>query len=479
MGQELQHEHFRKRDFSHFHRALSEETALLQSWFEEGKLDGGAHVVGFELEAWLLDAQHHPAPRNQEFLEKLNHPLVVSELASFNIELNGTPQFLTQTPDPFRKIADELEQTWDACTQQAQQMGMDVAMVGIPPTLQEIQMQLDNMTPVHRYYALNEHMIRLRHGQPTHFLIEGEETFQAVHQDVTMEGAATSLQIHLQVPFEQSVNAYNAALLLSAPMVALCANSPLLFGKPIWAETRIPLFEQAFSIDAFAHRLHGNGRVTFGTGFAKESLFELFAENLEHYPILIADQQLQPAEKMENVHLHNGVIWRWNRPLIGFEENGTPHVRIEHRPVGAGPSLPDTMANVVFFTGAMLALLKHEDIVEEIGIPFETAEENFYTAAKHGLDTIIHWKNGKTVPVRELLRMHLLPLAREGLKDLELAESDWGNWLEMIEGRLQTGQNGAAWQRKFAAQHGRDMDALMQAYLEGQHSGNPVHLWKS
>ncbi len=476
MGKEVTHTEFSEEDFSRFREAVTQETALLKSWFDQGRIQGGERIIGFELEAWLL---HRPqcciAPRNQEFLKELDHPLVVPELCNFNIELNGAPQPLQKYA--FHQMAEELEQTWGCCAQQAKSMGMDVAIAGTLPTLRRDDMVLENMSPLHRYQVMNKLIFERRDNEPLHFLIKGDEdvldTFQ---RNVMMEGTTTSLQIHLQVPFHQTVNAYNAGVLLSAPMVALCANSPFLFGKSLWAETRIPIFEQAIGVDHFDTPKFNTGRVSLGSGFAKESLLELFEENLRDHYIMLPELQSETPEELANLILHNGTIWRWNRPLIDFDDNGEPHLRIEHRPVAAGPTINDIMANIVFFSGVMLALIEHEDVVREIDISFEQAQENFYNAAQYGMDAQVTWKN-RTVPVRELLLESLLPLAKEGLQKSEMDRSDWGVWLDIIEGRIRTAQNGSNWQRKWVGKHGKDMDGLMQTYLENQHSGSPVHEW--
>ncbi|MCB1873748.1 MAG: glutamate--cysteine ligase, partial [Gammaproteobacteria bacterium] len=91
MGQEIADSHFQAADFDAFRQRLRRETLLLKQWFEDGFFSVGEHVIGFELEAWLVDEQAHPAPINQSVLERLNDPLVVPELARFNLEFNGTP----------------------------------------------------------------------------------------------------------------------------------------------------------------------------------------------------------------------------------------------------------------------------------------------------------------------------------------------------------------------------------------------------
>ncbi len=474
MGQEITTDHFQKRDFRRFEQVLAQETELLGAWFSEGQFQGTEPVVGFELEAWLVDRSLRPAPSNAPFLEAMENPLVVPELASFNIEFNGTPQPLSGSP--FALLADELDQTWSEARRVASGMDLGLAMVGILPTIRAEDLTLANMSNMQRYRALNEQVMRMRSGLPLHFHIEGRDHLDLIHHDVMMEAGATSLQIHLQVPFRQSVEAFNAAIRLSAPMVALCANSPYLFGEDLWDDSRIPLFEQAVNVDPLAHSL-GVGRVSFGTGYAEESLFEIFQENLDHYPVMLPICQPEPRAQLSNLMLHNGTIWRWNRPLVGFDAAGRPGLRIEHRVASAGPTPLDVVANSVFFVGLVMGMVQNPERAVST-LPFSVAKENFYLAARHGMAGTVRWEGGRRVAVRELLQQELLPLAVAGFEGLGLERGEWAPWLEIIEGRIDKGQNGALWQREWVAHNGREMAGLLEAYLQEQHSGNPVHQWE-
>ncbi len=472
MGKEITGSHFDQRDFHRFERLLQQETALLASWFDQGMLASSPPVVGLELEAWLLDTALLPAPCNQHFLTALDRALVVPELASFNVEINNHPQPLTGTP--FSRLHDELEQTWEHASRVARSIDRRLAMIGTLPTIEEQHLSLDNISNLQRYRALNEQVMRMRQGYPLQFCIEGNETLLLEHRDVMMEAAATSLQIHLQVPFEQSVDALNNAIRLSAPMVALCANAPYLLGMDLWDDSRIPLFEQAVNVDPLCHRL-GEGRVSFGTGYAEQSLFELFQENLDHYPIMLPIVQDDTIEQLNHLLLHNGTIWRWNRPLVGFDQQHNPHLRIEHRVASAGPTPLDVIANTLFFTGALMGMLNQPDRAAH-QLPFDTARNNFYHAARYGLDSAIIWGE-RTVFLRELLLLELVPLAASGLEQMEIDPADWKPWLELIEERVHSGRNGACWQRQWVSHHGADFTGLTEAYLQWQESGNPVHEW--
>ena len=182
-----------------------------------------------------------------------------------------------------------------------------------------------------------------------------------------------------------------------------------------------------------------------------------------------------PPEAMRHLRLHNGVIWRWNRPLIGFDESGAPHLRVEHRILPAGPTFIDMMANAALYLGLARAIAMSGDGGAG-GLAFADAKRNFYAAARFGLDAKLEWPGEGEIAADRLLLDRLIPDARAGLRDLGVAEADF---LDIIEARVQTRQTGAAWQRKALEARGGDLYGLMAAYCERQRSGAPVHQWET
>ena len=472
MGREIASHHFCKRDFVEFEDRLLRETALLRDWFAAGTFRDRAPAGGFELEVWLVDPLGRPAPVNDAFLGRLQSPLVVPELARFNFEINTPP--IPLHGHALHAMQANLAQTWTRCNDVARTVGAEMLMIGILPTLVDGDLNLGNMSSRERYLALNEQVLRLRRGRPITLDIEGCDRLHMTHENVMLESATTSFQIHLQLTQETAVRYYNASLIVSAPMVAATANSPYLFGHDLWDETRIPVFEQVIAISP--DEAAGSNRVTFGRGYVRESLIECYLENLEDYRILLPMLQDEPLERFSHLRLHNGTLWRWNRPLIGFDVDGTPSLRVEHRVVPAGPSLIDTIANAALYYGLVQDLGTTFPAPEE-QLSFDLAQSNFYAAARHGLRASLTWLDGHSVPAQDLLRDQLLPRARRGLHSLNIASDDINFYLGVIQGRLETGRNGAAWQRAYIAKHGHDMAALTRAYRDGARSGAPVHEW--
>ncbi len=472
MGQEISGTTFSAADAAEFRRRLERETALLRQWLESGRVSSGGPSLGCELEAWLVDREMNPAPQNRHFLARLDDPASSPELAKFNVEFNTVP--LPLHGAVLRELESLLHRILEKADLVADVLGLHVLLIGILPTIADGQLNLANLSELNRYRALNEQVFRLRRGRPVRLSIDGREPLVSVHDDVMLEAATTSFQLHWQIPAADAGRYYNALLMASAPMVAVGANSPFLFGHDLWAETRIPLFEQAVPVggydDAADIPLH---RVGFGTGWIRRSIGEVFEENLQHFPVLLPALLEPSAAGFAHLRLHNGTIWRWNRPLIGFDDDGTPHIRLEHRALPAGPSVPDMVANAALLLGLVETLAADR---QEPGGSFAQAKANFYVAARHGLSARLWWR-GEHWSASSLLLRHLLPKAREGLQQLAVAESDQTRYLGIIEQRVISRQTGCEWQRAFMAQRPGEFSAMTREYLQHQQSGHPVHTW--
>jgi gamma-glutamyl:cysteine ligase YbdK (ATP-grasp superfamily) len=469
MGQEISNLHFKHYDFQHYDALLRREMELLHAWFARKHFSQRRGIIGVELEAWLVDPDGIPTPWNEQVIAKTKSTDIVPELARYNLEFNVPPS--TIEGRGIEHLIQSLSQTWQRCDGHAQQLGSSLVAIGLLPTLEESMLSLRSMSTLKRYRALNEQVLRLRQGRPISLRLEGRESLATDHNDVMLESATTSFQLHLQVPFDQSVRYFNASLIASAPMVAIAANAPYLFGKDLWDETRIPLFEQSVALGPSMPQ-----RVTFGSGYVQHSLEEIFLENIAEHPILLPLALDEMSERLAHVRLLNGTIWRWNRPLIGFDDDGTPHLRIEHRVMPAGPTMIDMAANMAFYYG-LVEWLAHEPCAPESILPFTDALNNFYRAARVGLDAEVRWLDLQSHSIQELILQDLIPRAAAGLRHLEVDDSLASRLLRIIEARARTGQNGARWQRQFVEHHGRHLDAMLCAYREHQQSGEPVHTW--
>ena len=468
MGEEIAKTEFEPADFSRFADRLDAETELAGHLFRDQRFSEEGFTIGFEIEAWLLDHGYFPNSINDQFLRTLDHEMVVPELSRFNIELNCTPRKLAG--DVFSAVAGELGDLWAHCNRVAHGLDANIVLIGTLPTIREEDLTLKNISALKRYCALNHEVLRRRNGRPLRVDIRGREHLLTDHGDVMLEAATTSFQVHLKTPARLAHRYFNASLMASGPVMAVSANAPFLFGKSLWEETRIPLFEQAVDIDGADAK---SRRVTFGKGYLKSSIFEIVEENRDNYTGLLPIIFDEPPEQLRHLRLHNGTIWRWNRPLIGFEEGGQPHLRIEHRILPAGPTFLDMMANAALYIGLVHQLVESGEAGD---LPFAEAKANFYAAAEHGMEADLYWPPQGRVVARSLLLEEIIPAAAEGLRKLGI-EEDSARFLDIVRARVRGGRSGAAWQRESLAAHDGNFFQMMAAYCERQRGAAPVYEW--
>ncbi len=490
MGQEFSKTQFSATDKNEFQNRLAAETSLLHAQIQDGAFSEQGGTIGFETECVLVDSALNPAPQNTQFFAAMHEDLKEAamphkhrrhkqqpladleetspELARFDIEFNSHPEKLIS--GSLARMRRDLEKTVQHATSIAQKIDTDLVLTGILPTIEVSSLDIANMSDYNRYHVLNQQLLTARQWQPVQLEIDGKEYLHTLHNTVMPEAASTSFQLHLQVPVSLGHFYYNASLLASGPVLASACNSPWLFGRNLWQETRIPLFEQSVNASGTTKR------VGFGTGFCKNSITECFQENLNLFPALLPILFDEAPEKFSHLRVHNGCIWRWNRPLVGFDRDGRPHIRIEHRTLPAGPSLCDMMANAAFFYG-LCHTLATKLASGQVFVDFRGAESNFYQAARYGLQATMQWPGQKATTPIKLLLDAWLPMAAEGLQDLGLNETEIQEHLSTIAARVLNNQTGASWQEDFGHATGNDFHKLVQQYMHYQKMGQPVHTW--
>ena len=415
----------------------------------------------------MLDHGYFPHSVNEQFLEKLDHPFVVPELSRFNVELNCDP--LALTGNALSQATSALTELWAHCNGVAHGIDTSLVMIGTLPIIRDEDLTVANMSPLKRYEALNNEILRQHGGRPL-------SSISAVRNTSTASTATSCWkrpQIHLKTPASVAHRYFNASIMASGPLLAACANAPYLFGRDLWQETRIPLFEQSIALTDFEG---ARGRVTFGSGYLESSLFEALEQNLTDYPVLLPTVFDAPPEQFRHLRFHNGTIWRWNRPLVGFEADGTLHLRLEHRVMPAGPTIIDMVANAACYFGVVRDMVDR-GFDEARALSFEDATANFYEAARKGLDAEIVWPGAGRVGAATVLLDELIPAARRGLTAFGVDEEDSNLYLDIFEARVRSGQAGAAWQRAQLQAQAGDFQKLVSVYCERQRSGVPVHAW--
>ncbi len=446
-------------------------------------------LVGQEIELNLVDEHGVPSMRNTEVLDAIADPAWATEVGQFNLEINVPPR--TLDGDALAGLEREVRADLNAADAKARSIGSYLVMIGILPTLTEDDVNEETMSANERYRVLNEQIFAAR-GEDMRIEIDGAERLLTHADSITPEAACTSVQLHTQVSPDAFANYWNAAQAIAGAQVALAANSPFLFGKQLWHETRITLFEQA--TDTRPDELKEQGvrpRVWFGERWIT-SVFDLFEENLRYFPALLPIcEDEDPLAVLDDgaipllaeMSLHNGTIYRWNRPVYGVV-NGRPHLRVENRVLPAGPTIADVMANSAFYYGLVRSLAEAQRPIWT-QMSFATAAENLHEAARHGLDAQLYWPGVGDTPAAELILRRLLPLARDGLTRWGVSTAQADRLLGIVEQRCLTGQNGAAWQVATVAgltEHGGvdRPEALRQMtlrYIEHMHSNEPVHTW--
>jgi hypothetical protein len=455
----------------------------------------GPQCMGLELELNLIDDNVDPAMANQRVLEHIDDPAFQTELGQHNIEINVPPRPLAD--DEALGLERELRAGLNTANDAARAAGVGLVMIGILPTLRPDHFDRRWMSPNSRYALLNRQILASR-SEDLQLDMEGvplaggkPERLLCAADSVLPESGCTSAQLHLQIGPEQFAAHWNAAQALAGVQVGLGANSPFLLGHALWHETRIPLFEQA--TDTRSPELRNQGvrpRVWFGERWI-DSILDLYEENLRYFaPLLPQTQDEDPlavltaggVPSLAELRLHNGTIWRWNRPVYDVRD-GVPHLRIENRVLPAGPTVIDVLANAAFFFGAMRGLAEAQPPVWH-EMSFKAARDNLYAAARLGMDAQLYWPGVGWVRPDELVLRKLLAVAHDGLRSYGMSDAARERYLSVIEQRCVARHTGASWQRatvQALADRGADrptaLAAMLRSYMEHMHSNLPVHAW--
>ncbi|MGC0334239.1 hypothetical protein RKD23_007229 [Streptomyces sp. SAI-170] len=489
MGRDVPAMVFTREDRRRYRIKMQACLDALAQMLREERFESERPQVGLEIELNLVDDAAEPAMRNSDVLESIADPAWSTELGRFNLEINVPPRRLTAGgPDSWES---EIRDALNHAEARARSVGTHLVMVGLLPTLRQDDVSGAALSDNPRYRLLNDQIFAAR-GEDLLIEVSGVDRLRTYADTITPEAACTSTQFHLQVSPREFAGYWNAAQAIAGVQVALAANGPFLFGRELWHETRIPLFEQATDTRPQEIKVQGvRPRVWFGERWIN-SVFDLFEENLRYFPALLplSDDE-DPVEtlnrgdipELSELTLHNGTIYRWNRPVYAVA-HGRPHLRVENRVLPAGPTVADTLANGAFYYGLTRALVE-EDRPVWSRMSFAVAEDNLHAAARHGMEASLYWPGTGEVPVPELVLRRLLPLAHRGL-ELSGMDAAWREpLLGIIEQRCVTARNGAVWQKE-EVHHIEDHDhcgrhealrRMTKTYIDYMHLNAPVHTW--
>ncbi len=467
---------------------LINDIAALDEMIRCSRFEAGVQRIGAEQELAILNTDCDPAFLGPQILETMTDPRFTTEIGRFNMEINLDP--LELDSNCLQHMETQLRELLLEAKNGAGKLDSRILLCGILPTLTYQHLLQDAMTPNPRYYALSKMMHTMR-GQDFEVYLMGVDDMIASLDNLVFESCNTSFQLHLQIPVEDFVEQYNWAQMISGPVLAACANSPLLFGRELWMETRIALFQQAVDTRTSANQLRNKQpRVFFGNRWLQHSVAELFKDNISRFPVLLTREIEEDSlallhaghtPPLTALRLHNGTVYNWNRPCFGIMDSKA-HLRIECRYIPSGPTLEDEMANFAFWIGLMLGKPPRYKAFHRY-VPFRAAKDNFLRAARIGMNAMMDWF-GKALNAGDLVCDELLPIAREGLRSAGIADSDIERLLGIIQQRMERRQNGARWQvrnyRKLRDSFGSaialtELTKLM--YEHQQNEGLPVHEW--
>lgn len=469
MGKDLQNLHFTPEAFSQFTEKLQMETQWLASAWNEIPWDN-TWRLGWELEACILDSQGRPAGKNAQIIALSRQPLFTTELASYNLEINGPVHDIGE--DVLSQMRHSMHCLWQEAEASAQAEAVRLGLFGVLPSIEEQHLALTYMSAKDRYRLVSERVIAMR-GRPVEISLQyADDRLQLTRPHVMTEALSTSLQIHLQVPVHLAVRAYHASLWASVWLLGLASNSSLVLGKSLWHESRIGIFEQSVDTRSVADIALGKAsRIHFAAGYVA-SIMDIFQVNLAQGVLIPQVDMQSPVSALQHLNLHNGTIWRWVRPIIGGQGLDR-HIRLEIRALPAGPTLIDTQTNISLMLGLMSGLIHSDWDLQSLS--FAKLQQDFYQVAKFGLDAHVHDSKGNNLPLWQLWQTQLLGLMQRGWQALQI--DDYSQDLDSAQGRLNTGQTPSVWLKQAALCW--NMNTLMEKYLTNAKANIPIHLWEA
>ena len=471
-------------------RGILRDLEAMETMIERGLFESDRQRIGMEQELMLVDSTMQPASVAPQVLERVDDERVVPEIARFNLEFNGDPVDLGG--GCFSAIETQLRELYTKVDGACREIGVRALMSGICPTVDLTHVSAASMMPRPRYAALDNALRELR-GDHFELRIDGPDELIVRHPSIMLEAVNTSFQVHLQIAPEDYASSYNTSLAVAAPVLGAAVYSPILFGKRLWRETRIAIFQQVVDTRAegAGHR-DFLGRVRFGDSWMESSVLEVLRADVARLrQIIHADVGEQPdpidelaegrVPKLRAWQAFNSSVYRWMRPCYGVTD-GRPHLRIENRVLPSGPTIGDEVANAAFWIGLMLEVPhRWPDLTERLD--FKDARGNFLRAAREGLAAHMTWVDGHEHPIGELILREFLPAARDGLARVGVDDADVQRLMGTIERRVTSRQTGSHWVLRSVARmrgigsRGARLSAITRAMLDNQDTGKPVHEW--
>ena len=440
-----------KQEKANYIYQLIKDVEALDIMINEGLIEKTPIRIGAEQEFCLVNNDFLPKNNSLDILKEIDDDHFTTEIGNYNLEINLRP--LELRGNCFSELHHQLSDLLKKTRKIAKKKDTKILLIGILPTLSLKHIREENMTPMPRYYVLNE-AIKESRKQDFHIHIKGVNEVNLLQDSVMLEGCNTSFQMHLQINPDDFIESYNWAQAISGPILSVCTNSPLLFGKELWSETRIALFKQSVDTRANSFLLNQKqSRVSFGSEWSTGTITDIFRDNITRFRSFVTSKFTKDSVKMLKNNeipkllalcLHNGTVYRWNRPCYGISK-GKPHLRIENRYIPSGPTAADEIANLMFWVGVMVGRPKRYDNIEK-KMDFKDIKSNFFIAARYGMAAQFYWNN-KFITTQKLILEELLPIAYRGLHRFGVLPKDIEHYLTIIKNRVES-QNGSEWIRR-------------------------------
>jgi CBS domain-containing protein/gamma-glutamylcysteine synthetase len=472
---------------------LLQDMQALEYMLHNQFFETGITRIGAEQEMCIIQKKSFKAaPIALEIMDLLqDKPWLDTELAKFNLEINLDPRVFTGSA--LKDMEAETNEKLQIIKTELAHFQSDILLTGILPTLHKNDLESHNLTPRERYKLLVESLSAQLLGQAFELRIQGIDELLLRSHTPLLEAANTSFQVHLQVDPENFVPYYNIAQALTAPVLGISANSPIVFGRRLWHESRIALFQQALDVRTTnEHMRERSPRVNFGSDWVHNSILDIYREDIARFRSLIYPETNENSmetvlagniPRLSALQVHNSTVYRWNRPCYGISDTGKPHLRIENRVLPAGPTVVDEIANAALWLGAVVGCAKEwGDIRKKMS--WEDVRDNFEKAARFGMDSKFTWFKDKKITVTDLVQHELIPLAKEGLASQGINSGDIDFYMDIISQRAKLNLNGARWQLRAFTKLKKEtsMDeaitVMTSAIYENQALGKPVHTWE-
>ncbi len=489
MGEQNVRQNIDEAERQAFMKSLLVEVQALEEMLSKGMIESGKRRIGAEQEMFIINRAYKPALKALDLLDRIDDERFTHEIGLFNLEANLGVQKLEG--QALRRMEAEAQEIHRIARRAAAEVDCDIALVGILPTLSRENLGLDAMVPTVRYKALNDALRGLR-GEDFQFTINGIDQLTVKHDNVMLEACNTSFQVHFQTGPRNFARHYNIAQAITGPLLAAAVNSPILWGRRLWHESRIAVFEYSIDARSEAHQTRGlKPRVHFGDHWIEESVVEIFKEDIARFRVILTTEteddvlgmvERGVAPRLNALRLHNGTVYRWNRACYGVHK-GVPHLRIENRVIPSGPTVLDEMANAAFFFGLMSGMSAQFEDIRKV-LLFADVKANFLAAARDGIRAQMNWFDDRHLPAKKLILDQLLPMAREGLQEAGMDQDDIDRYLGVLEDRVTLRRTGARWSleslQKMDDRGTLDqrLRCLVSSMVAQQTSGKPICDWE-